>query len=91
MFYAAMGVSHVKVPIRSIVSDGADFVVIERFDATCLTGGRLLAAVPVVGVVHIRDGKDRRVVGLLRRLGGQAGIHRECGVRGSSTCRSLWR
>lgn len=57
MFYAAMGVSHVKVLIRSIVSDGADFVVIERSDATCLTGGRLLAAVPVVGVVHIRDGK----------------------------------
>lgn len=56
MFYETMGVDHVKVPIRSIVSDGADLVVIERSDDTYLLDGSLLAAVPVVGVVHFRDG-----------------------------------
>ena len=57
MFYATMGVDHVKVPIRSIVSDGADLVVIERSDDTYLTDGTLLAAVPVVGVIRFRDDK----------------------------------
>jgi limonene-1,2-epoxide hydrolase len=57
MFYRTMGVDHVKVPIRSIVSDGMDLVVIERSDDTYLKDGSLLAAVPVVGVIRFRDGK----------------------------------
>jgi limonene-1,2-epoxide hydrolase len=56
-FYQALNVDHVEVPIKSIVSDGDDLVVIERSDDTYLTDGSLLAAVPVVGVVRFRDGK----------------------------------
>lgn len=57
MFYQAINVSHVKVPIRSLVSDGVDLVVVERSDDTYLRDGSLLAAVPVVGVIKFRDGK----------------------------------
>lgn len=56
-YYQTFNVDHVKVPIRSIVSDGNDLVVIERSDDTYLTDGSLLAAVPVVGVVQFRNGK----------------------------------
>ena len=56
-FYQALNVDHVEVPIKSIVSDGNDLVVIERSDNSYLADGSLLAAVPVVGVVIIRDGK----------------------------------
>ena len=56
-FYQALSVDHVQVPIRSIVSDGDDLVVIERSDDCYLSDGSLLAAVPVVGVVLFRDGK----------------------------------
>lgn len=56
-FYQAFNVDHVEVPIKSIVSDGNDLVVIERSDDSYLTDGSLLAAVPVVGVVLFRDGK----------------------------------
>lgn len=55
-FYAALDVHHVAVPIRSVVSDGDELVVIERSDDTYLNDGSLLAAVPVVGVVRFRDG-----------------------------------
>jgi limonene-1,2-epoxide hydrolase len=57
MFYQTMNVSHVKVPIRAVVSDGNDLVVVERSDDTYLRDGSLLAAVPVVGVIKFRDGK----------------------------------
>jgi limonene-1,2-epoxide hydrolase len=56
-FYQTLSVDHVEVPIRSIVSDGNDLVVIERSDDTYLTDGSLLAAVPVVGVIQFRNGK----------------------------------
>ncbi|MFE0750176.1 nuclear transport factor 2 family protein [Gordonia sp. NPDC058843] len=56
-FYQALNVDHVLVPIKSIVSDGNDLVVIERSDDSYLGDGSLLAAVPVVGVVVLRDGK----------------------------------
>lgn len=57
MFYQTMSVDHVKVPIRSMASDGKDLVVIERSDDAYLADGTLLAAVPVVGVVQFRDGR----------------------------------
>lgn len=57
LFYQTMSVDHVKVPIRSIVSDGRDLVMIERSDDTYLKDGSLLAAVHVVGVVRFHDGK----------------------------------
>jgi limonene-1,2-epoxide hydrolase len=56
-FYQTLSVDHVEVPIRSIVSNGNDIVVIERSDDIYLTDGSLLAAVPVVGVIQFRNGK----------------------------------